>query len=105
MLIPTPSPFLPSSYPQENYLGQITVDLARSSNELNVATQRLNLVATVMLPLSVITGLFGMNVHIPGQVSDDDDSYNWFIGICAFFVAFSLFSYFFFKRLAVTGYG
>ena len=58
---------------QSNYLTQV-------SNRMNVVMKTLSIVATIMLPLSFITGLFGINVHVPGQ--DANGNY-WFFGIVA----------------------
>jgi len=43
------------------------VDLSKSSQELNKVMKRLTAWATICLPLSVVTGLFGMNVPVPLQ--------------------------------------
>ena len=45
---------------QSNYLAQV-------SNRMNEVMKTLSIVATIMLPLSLVTGLFGINVHVPGQ--------------------------------------
>ena len=35
--------------------------------------------STILIPLNLITGLWGMNVHVPGQ--DIDDGYVWFFSV------------------------
>jgi len=52
---------------QSNYLASISVDLSKSSKELNNVMKRLTAWATICLPLGVVTGLFGMNVPVPLQ--------------------------------------
>jgi magnesium transporter len=41
--------------------GALDVYLSTVSNRLNVVMERLTIVATIFLPLSVLTGFFGMN--------------------------------------------
>lgn len=59
---------------QSNYLAQI-------SNRMNEVMKTLSIVATVVLPLSFLTGLFGMNVRVPGQ---DALGVGWFAGLLCF---------------------
>ena len=51
---------------------------------------KLTVLGTIVLPMNIITGLWGMNVHVPGQ---DIKNLNWFGGICTAMVI-----------IAVTGY-
>lgn len=39
---------------------------------------KLTALGTVIVPMNVITGLWGMNVHVPGQ--DVEDNLYWFAG-------------------------
>lgn len=61
-----------------NYLAQISVDQVIQGNSSNETLQKVTVIATVLVPLNLICGLFGMNVHVPGQ---DTDSLAWFFGI------------------------
>ena len=61
-----------------NYLAQISVDQVIQGNASNNTLQKVTVIATILVPLNLICGLFGMNVHVPGQHSD---SYGWFFGI------------------------
>jgi len=61
-----------------NYLSQINVELAEASNKTNAIVTRFTVFAQILFPLNIITGLFGMNVHIPGQ---GGDTFIWFAGI------------------------
>jgi magnesium transporter len=63
-----------------NYLAQINIELTKFSFKSNASMNRLTAVAALAVPLNAITGLFGMNVRVPGQ-HDWDGSYTWFIGI------------------------
>ncbi|KAF1981785.1 cora-domain-containing protein [Aulographum hederae CBS 113979] len=61
-----------------NYLAQINVDNIQAGNKVNETLGKITLVATILVPLNVITGLFGMNVPVPGK---NAESLNWFFGI------------------------
>lgn len=65
-----------------NYLAQISIEMNKANNKINAVLSRLTLVGTVLLPMNLITGLFGMNVKIPGYLLDVDN-YGWFVGIVA----------------------
>lgn len=54
--------------------------MARASQESNEAISKLTVLSTVLLPLNVITGLWGMNVLVPGQ---DAGGLHWFGGLAA----------------------
>ncbi|KAF1839092.1 cora family metal ion transporter-like protein [Decorospora gaudefroyi] len=72
-----------------NYLAQISVDQVIQGNNSNESLQKVTVIATILVPLNLICGLFGMNVKIPGQ----DGSIAWFfgiIGVICLFVAVSL---------------
>lgn len=51
---------------QERVTGILDAHLASISNQLALSSQRLAAVATVFGTLTVLTGLYGMNVHLPG---------------------------------------
>lgn len=60
-----------------NYLAQISVDQVIQGNDSNATLQKVTVIATILVPLNLICGLFGMNVKVPGQ----DGSLAWFFGI------------------------
>jgi magnesium transporter len=64
-----------------NYLAQISVDQVMQGNVSNENLNRVTVIATILVPLNLICGLFGMNVHVPGQ---EVDSLAWFFGIIGF---------------------
>ena len=78
-----------------NYLAQISIELTQASNATNDAVMKMTALASVLVPLNVITGLWGMNVRVPGQHPgpDDVDSFagglEWFLGIVGFMALFS----------------
>lgn len=62
-----------------NYLAQLSVEVMVTNNRANEVLGKITLLGTILVPLNLICGLFGMNVHLPGQ---DVDNLNWFYGIC-----------------------
>lgn len=49
-----------------------------ASQESNDAISKLTILSTVILPLNVVTGLWGMNVTVPGQ---DEGTLIWFYSL------------------------
>eukprot|EP00301_Raphidiophrys_heterophryoidea_P019376 c4320_g1_i2.p1 GENE.c4320_g1_i2~~c4320_g1_i2.p1 ORF type:complete len:319 (-),score=102.91 c4320_g1_i2:129-1085(-) len=70
------------------YLAHASIDMAEISNGMADQMTLLSLVATVMLPLSLVAGLFGMNVKVPfGDVDSLVPFYTICGGMVLFFVA------------------
>lgn len=61
-----------------NYLAQISVEHIATGNEFNSVLGKITLIATILVPLNLVTGLFGMNVPVPGK---DSGGLGWFFGI------------------------
>ncbi|KAL9610961.1 MAG: hypothetical protein Q9167_004371 [Letrouitia subvulpina] len=73
-----------------NYLAQLSVDNIAQGNRANEVLSKITLLATILVPLNLICGLFGMNVRVPGK---DTEGLGWFfgiIGVIALFVLGSL---------------
>ena len=86
-----------------NYLAQISIEMTDANNQINDVLSRLTALGTILIPMNLVTGtsyppncipdvkskrstgLWGMNVHVPGQ--DDHDTYSWFVGIICCLVA------------------
>ena len=49
----------------------LEVHLSLVSNRMNEVMKALTIVATIMLPLTVLTGIYGMNLNIPESHFDD----------------------------------
>jgi magnesium transporter len=64
-----------------NYLAQLNVDNLMRGNHTNNVLSKITLVATILVPLNLICGLFGMNVPVPGREST---GLGWFFGIIGF---------------------
>jgi len=50
-----------------NYLAQISIEMTDANNQINDVLSKLTALGTVLVPMNLITGLWGMNVHVPGQ--------------------------------------
>ncbi|PGH23200.1 hypothetical protein AJ80_02730 [Polytolypa hystricis UAMH7299] len=61
-----------------NYLAQLSVSSLMLGNRVNQVLSKITLLATVLVPLNLISGLFGMNVPVPGQ---ETEGLEWFFGI------------------------
>ena len=61
-----------------NYLAQLSVDNLTQGNKANKVLGKITLLATVLVPLNLICGLWGMNVPVPGRSST---GLEWFFGI------------------------
>lgn len=81
-----------------NYLAQINIDMTKVNNDTNDVLGKITILGTIVLPINVVTGLWGMNCIVPGQ---DYDGLLWFWGIVFGIFLFSFLSYIYAKR--VTG--
>ncbi|KAJ6465148.1 hypothetical protein DFH09DRAFT_538450 [Mycena vulgaris] len=70
-----------------NYLAQISIEMTDANNQINDVLSKLTALGTVLIPMNLVTGLWGMNVHVPGQ---DVPGYAWFVSIIAGLAAFAI---------------
>ncbi|KAI9742029.1 MAG: Mg(2+) transporter [Cirrosporium novae-zelandiae] len=68
-----------------NYLAQANMESIAAGARNNEVLNRITLIATLLVPLNLVTGLFGMNVKVPGR---ENNSLTWFFSIVGFLVAF-----------------
>lgn len=66
-----------------NYLAQLQVESFNANLTVTRILGNVTLIGTLLLPLNVITGLFGMNVKVPGQAGSN---LGWFFGIVGFMI-------------------
>lgn len=78
-----------------NYLAQINIDMTKVNNDMNDVLGKITILGTAVLPLNVITGLWGMNCIVPGQYYDN---LGWFFGIVGFMIIFTAWSVWFTKK-------
>jgi len=50
-----------------NYLAQISIEMTDTNNQKNEVLSKLTALGTILIPMNLITGIWGMNVHVPGQ--------------------------------------
>ncbi|KAG8775718.1 CorA metal ion transporter [Ceratobasidium sp. 428] len=71
-----------------NYLAQISIEMTDANNQINDVLSKLTALGTVLIPMNLVTGLWGMNVHVPGQ--DIEEGYTWFLSIIGALVGFGI---------------
>lgn len=64
-----------------NYLAQLNVSNIMLGNHVNNILSKVTLIASLLVPMNLICGLWGMNVPVPGR---DSESLGWFFGIVGF---------------------
>ena len=70
---------------QANCLAQLSATNLQVSLTVNSAMSKVTVLATIFVPCHLVTGMFGMNVQVPGQ---DAEGLYWFFGIVGIFAAF-----------------
>ncbi|CAI4061869.1 hypothetical protein SUVZ_06G0020 [Saccharomyces uvarum] len=65
-----------------NYLAQLQVESFNSNNKVTEMLGKVTMLGVMLVPLNVITGLFGMNVTVPGK----DGNIAWWFGILGFLI-------------------
>ena len=70
-----------------NYLAQLSVQNIEQGNKANNVLSKVTLLASILVPLNLVCGLFGMNVPVPGRESG---TLTWFFGILAGLVGFTV---------------
>jgi len=79
-----------------NYLAQINIRMNERAEQTNDILGKLTVVGTIVLPMNIVTGMWGMNVLVPGQ---NVDSLTWFWSLAGGLLAFGLVCYFIAKRV------
>lgn len=80
-----------------NYLAHINCKMTERSEETADSLNKLTVLGTIVLPMNIITGLWGMNVWVPGQEYEGD--LTWFVCITVGLVAFGFCCYWTAKRV------
>jgi magnesium transporter len=73
-----------------NYLAQLQVESFHSNNTITKVLGRATIIGTILVPLNLIPGLFGMNVHVPGEPGDVQGSFGWFFGIASIIITVAI---------------
>jgi magnesium transporter len=66
---------------QDRVTGLLDAHLANTSNRLNQVMKVLTVIATIFMPLTVLTGMYGMNVTLPHFPGGDGSQFWWIVGI------------------------
>jgi magnesium transporter len=61
--------------------GILDVHLSAVSNRLNQVVKILTVMSTIFLPLTVLTGMYGMNVPLPHLPGGAGAQFWWILGI------------------------
>ncbi|KAI1828077.1 hypothetical protein F4861DRAFT_490554 [Xylaria intraflava] len=80
-----------------NYIAQINICMNERAEKTADVLGKLTVLGTIVLPMNIITGLWGMNVWVPGQEIEGD--LTWFFAITAGLVVFGLACFWIAKRV------
>jgi magnesium transporter len=75
---------------QDRITGILDAYLTNVSNRLNEVMKVLTVVSTVFMPLTLLTGIWGMNVHLPLFPGDDAAQFWWIAAVMALIVVIML---------------
>ncbi|KAJ2906205.1 uncharacterized protein MKZ38_002630 [Zalerion maritima] len=70
-----------------NYLGHLTIESIANGTKVNNVLSKITLVGSIIVPLNLVCGLFGMNVRVPFQ---DHDGLEPFLTILGCLIAFTM---------------
>lgn len=73
-----------------NYLAQLSIDNITQGNNSNKVLSKITVLASVLVPLNLVCGLFGMNVHVPFQNLESLVPFFVILGGLVLFVLISL---------------
>ncbi|KAF1848431.1 magnesium transporter ALR2 [Cucurbitaria berberidis CBS 394.84] len=79
-----------------NYLAQINIRMNERQEKTSDILGKLTVLGTIVLPMNVVTGIWGMNCLVPGQ---DIESLTWFWCITGGLIGFGALCYFIAKRV------
>ena len=80
---------------QDRVTGIIDVNMATVSNRLNQVMKVLTVMSTIFLPLTVLTGMWGMNIPLPMLPGGPNAQFWWITGIMVAIIGVMLY---FFRR-------
>ena len=66
---------------QDRVTGLLDAHLSNQSNRLNQVMKVLTVIATIFMPLTVLTGMYGMNVALPSFPGGPDLQFWWVVGL------------------------
>lgn len=75
---------------QDRATGLVDAHLSNQSNRLNQVMKVLTIISTIFMPLSVLTGIWGMNIELPGLPGGPDAQIWWIGGLMVVLIAVML---------------
>jgi magnesium transporter len=66
---------------QDRISGILDAHLSSVSNQLNTVMKVLTIIATIFMPLTVLTGMWGMNIPLPHLPGGDPVQFWWIAGL------------------------
>ncbi|KAF1949276.1 cora-domain-containing protein [Byssothecium circinans] len=79
-----------------NYLAHVNIRMNERQEKTSDILGKLTVMGTIVLPMNVVTGIWGMNCLVPGQ---DIENLNWFWCITSGLLLFGLLCYLIAKRV------
>ena len=73
-----------------NYLAQLSIDNITQGNQANKVLSKITLLASILVPLNLVCGMFGMNVMVPWKDVNNLAPFFDILGILVLFVVISL---------------
>lgn len=73
-----------------NYLAQLSIDNITQGNNHNKVLSKITLLASILVPLNLVCGMFGMNVDVPFKNVNNLGPFFGILGVLLLFVVFSL---------------
>ena len=69
---------------RDTYLSHVSMDLALSNAKLTEVMTTLTIIGAIMLPLTLIAGIFGMNTQLPAQLDEIGGFWTIMVGMLIF---------------------
>ncbi|EXJ63232.1 hypothetical protein A1O7_03679 [Cladophialophora yegresii CBS 114405] len=79
-----------------NYLAQVSIHMNERQEKTADVLGKLTVLGTIVLPMNIVTGMFGGNFKVPGQ---DVDNLWWFWGTTAGLLVFGVICYWWCKKV------
>jgi magnesium transporter len=73
-----------------NYLAQLSIDNITQGNNANKVLSKITLLASILVPLNLVCGMFGMNVEVPWRSVNGLAPFFGILGVLVVFVFVSL---------------
>jgi magnesium transporter len=73
-----------------NYLAQLSIDNITQGNQANKVLNKITLLASILVPLNLVCGMFGMNVMVPWREVNNLAPFFGILGTLILFVIISL---------------